>query len=345
MSSPVRILAILPLLLSSTVAGCDAVDRLRNRSAPADTIALAPAAGGLTLGLQVPGPMSPGEEGSVRLSVSNRGDTVASGLRLELIVPGWFEPLPPRVGDREVSMAAMEDGGTRFSYRLDHPALEPNQSQTVEQRVRIPTSSPITEGAVPWTRTVLARLIGPEGQALAEVESEIALEGGAAADTAGGAARTAPAGQRDQVGTVRLGMTAVALRQAAPGSRDTAWTHEGARRDALVVPAGSGGRALAMLDADSVIRIEVRDPSIRTQEAMGVGSRLEELRAAYGPACADVAEGGVVVWFANAPGLTFALDAPPPANAAQLRTSPEQIPATARVTRWWLRRGADRCPR
>lgn len=75
-----------------------------------------------------------------------------------------------------------------------------------------------------------------------------------------------------------------------------------------------------------------------------MGSTLEELRSAYGAACADVGEGNVVVWFADAPGISFALDAPVPGSAAQLRKSPDRLPGTARVTRWWVRIGHHDCP-
>jgi hypothetical protein len=336
------ILALLALL--SLTSACDVVERVRNRSAPADTVAAVATGGGLMLGLQTPGALRPGEEGLVRLSVTNRGDTVASRIRLELIVPGWIEPLPPRPGEREVSMAAMEDGGTRFAYRMDDTPLDPNQSQTVEQRIRVPAAGPLADRTVPWSRVVQARLLGPDGQPLAEVESEIALEGVADPDTVRGAAMADPSGRREQLGPVQLGMTGAALRRAVPAARDTAWAQGGAPQRGLVVPFGTGGGALAALSGDSVVRIEVRDPAVRTRERVGIGSRVEELRAAYGPACADVADGGVVVWFANAPGLTFALDTPVPESPAQLRASPERVPGSARVTGWWLSRGADRCP-
>lgn len=70
-------------------------------------------------------------------------------------------------------------------------------------------------------------------------------------------------------------------------------------------------RALTVLAGDTVMRIEVRDPQTRTREGMDVGSRYSELRAAYGPACVGIGEGIVVVWFPAAPGVSFALDAPP----------------------------------
>lgn len=177
---------VLVLAAAAGLSGCDAVDRARSRlSTPADTVVPAVSTGsGLTLGLQTPGLLRPGQEGLLRLSVTNRSDTVAAHVRVELFVPGWVEPLPPRAGDREVSMAAV-DGGTRFVYRLDDTPIQPNQAESVEQRIRVPAAGPITEGAEPWSRVVRARLIGPDGQALAEVASEVALDGvgGQLADT------------------------------------------------------------------------------------------------------------------------------------------------------------------
>lgn len=321
-------------------SGCEVVDRVRNRGVAADTAASSASAGGLTLGLQTPGVLRPGEEGVIRLSLTNRSDTVPRGIRVDLLVPGWMEPMPPRPGDREVTMAASAEEGTRFSYRMDEPPLEPGQMQTVEQRIRVPLSHPVSGGATPWSRVVRARLVSAGGEPVAEVQSEVALGETPAGDSAQ-QAPGGPAGARDRLGPAHLGMSASALRQAAPGARDTTWTAEGMRERGLVVPIEGGGRAVALLAGDTVARIEVRDSIPRTREGLGVGSRLEQLRAAYGRACAALGEGNVVVWFPGAPGVSFALDAPPDGQA---RVDPERLPASARVTRWWLRRGVDRCP-
>ncbi|CAN5872737.1 hypothetical protein BH23GEM7_BH23GEM7_20750 [soil metagenome] len=342
--------------LLSLGSACEFVDRTRGREVAVDTAAVSTTAGVLALGMEVPGMLRPGEEGVVRLSLTNRGDTIAHGMRLDLLVPGWMEPLTPEPGGREVTIAASPEEGTRLSYRMDDPPVQPGETQTVEQRIRFPATSPVTEGATPWSRVIRARLAGPDGQPLAEVESEVALDTLAMGrgdttrlaqsprDTAGGDARgDRPAIERDRLGPARLGMTTGALRQAASGARDTTWTREGTRERGQVVPLQGGGRAIAVLAGDTISRIEVRDTIARTREGLGVGSRFEELRSAYGRTCADVAKGEVVVWFPNAPGVSFALDARVPENAAQLRENPERIPGSARVTRWWLRRGPDRC--
>lgn len=325
-------------------SACHVVDRVRNRGVAADTSAATAAAGPLTLGMQTPGVLRPGVEGTVLLSLTNRGDTIARNIRLEMLVPGWMEPIPPRPGDREVSMAASAEEGIRISYRMDDQPLKPGETQTVEQRIRIPSTSPVATGARPWSRVVLARLLGPDGHPLAQVESEISLDSTTRGDTLRVERGTGTAGERERLGAVQLGMTAAALRQAAAGARDTTWAQESVQERGMVIPFGNQGRAIAVLSRDTVVRIEVRDTLPRTRERLGVGSRLEELRAAYGATCSAVGEGEVVVWFPNAPGISFALDAPIPTNPQQVRGKADRLPASARVTRWWLRRGVDRCP-
>ena len=71
------------------------------------------------LGLEVTGALGAGSEGMARRSITNRLETTASYIRIELVVSGWVEPIPPQAGDRKVSMTAMEDGATRFGYRMD----------------------------------------------------------------------------------------------------------------------------------------------------------------------------------------------------------------------------------
>jgi hypothetical protein len=183
-----RVPILLVLASLTLVPACDAVDRVRGRvAAPADTVVpAATTAGGLTLGLQTPGVLRPGDEGLLRLSVTNRGAAAAADVRVELFVPGWVEPLPPRAGDREVGMAAVE-GGTRFVYRLHDTPVGPGETEVVEQRIRVPAMGPLTEGAEPWSRVVRARLLDAGDQPLAEVASEISLEGVAQSASSPGA--------------------------------------------------------------------------------------------------------------------------------------------------------------
>jgi hypothetical protein len=245
-----------------------------------------------------------------------------------------------------VSMAALEDGGIRFSYRMDDTPLSPRETHSVEQRIRIPQAVGANGGGIPWTRAIRARLLGLDGRPLAEVESEIAMDSLPDPSGTGVGSGSTLRTSVDRLGSVQLGMTAAEVRSTVPEARDTSWSQEGLRQDGILIPLSANGRALAALDGDSVIRIEVRDTAVRTPERVGVGSTFQELRAAYGAPCADVGEGVVVVWFENAPGISFALDTSVSQNLDQLRRDPDTtIPGGARVTRWWVRRGVDGCPR
>jgi hypothetical protein len=174
------------LVLLATGAGCDDLtDRFRGDTVTVtDTVAgaVTMAGTGLALGLQAPGGLRPGEEGVLRLSITNQSDTIASRVQAEMFVPDWVEPMPPRFGDRSVTMTAVEGGATRFSYSLEESPLQAGELQTIEQRVRIPAAG--VRGADTGTGTVRARLIGAEGQVLAEVSSEIAVGATAPRDTA-----------------------------------------------------------------------------------------------------------------------------------------------------------------
>jgi hypothetical protein len=321
------------------VTGCDSVDMARSRLGTTDTISVAARGSGVMLGLQAPGMMRGGEEGVLRLSVTNSSDTTATDISLELTVPEWAEPMPPRAGDREVSMVGLPDGGTRFAYRLQEAPLQSGQTQSIEQRIRVPLDGLMSGPNAPGNGVVRARLLGASNVVLAEVEGHIGL--GAA--VAGGTTAGATGDRRDQIGPARLGMSAAVLRQAVAAARDTSWSSAGTNQRGLWIPLGTDGRTLAVLSGDTVVRLEVSDPAVRTRERLGVGSRLEELRSSYGGSCVDTAQGVVSVSFASAPGLRFALDTPIPADAAQWRVTADGLPATATVSRWWLHREARSC--
>jgi hypothetical protein len=319
---------------------CDTVERVRGRASKATTDTVLTATGsGLALGLQAPPALRPGDEGLIRLSLTNQTDTAISHVRLELIVPAWVEPMPPRVGDRPVTMAALATGGTQFSYRLEDNPLNPRQLQTLDQRIRVPSSGIPARGAALWTRAVKARLLTADGRALAEVQTEISVDSAAIA-AATTTAEVTTVNRRERLGAVELGMTAAAVKQAAPSTKDTTWTQAGVQQRGLLVPVADR-TAVAVLTGDEVTRVEVAHPAIHTAEGLGVDSRMDDLQRAYGSPCVDINAGRVVVRFAAAPGIAFAIDAAVPRNAAQM--DPGRIPGSARVTRWWLSRDVRIC--
>lgn len=334
------------LMMFSVLAlcsGCDTIDRARTRFGNTTTDTIVTATGsGVALGLQVPPAMRPGDEASLRLSLTNLTDSAISNVRVELILPGWAEPMPPRVGDRPVTMAASGNGSTVFTYAMNTTPLEPKQTHNIEQRIRVPVAGAIASGPGAWLRVVRARLLTADGRPLAQVESQVAVDSAAIAAT-----RTVlgpdvvPA--RTRLDAIEIGMNTAAVKQAVPGTRDTAWLQDGARQRGLLVPVGSGN-ALAVIDQDAVARVDVTHASVLTAERLGVGSTLDQLRAAFGLPCADVVGGRAIVWFARAPGLLFALNAPA-GNAAQLRDDPDAIAGSARVTRWSLTRDVKACTR
>jgi hypothetical protein len=325
------------LALFVTLPACDAMERVRGATARGE----AAAAGSLSMNLELPGLVRGGEETAARINVQNRTDTAVTHLRAELFLPAWMQPLPPDYEGAAVTMVSSGEG-TRLSYDVATPPLAPGESRTVVQRVRIPEEDWAGADVSP-SRTVRAWLVGPAGQPLGvEVSSEIAVEGlrpAAGADTS--ALRSALGVGEGSVGPLRLGMTADEVRRRFPDARDTTWSAEGMEERGMVVPltdAGGGVRVVARLPDGRVDRITVRDRQPRTADGLGVGSRLEELRAAYGEPCLGTGEGATVVWFGRLPGVSFVLDAPPAATR-----DPARLPASAPVRELFVRPGADGC--
>jgi hypothetical protein len=103
-----------------------------------------------------------------------------SQVRVELILPGWAEAMPPRIGDRPVTLSALGDGTTLFAYRMDDAPIEPKRARTVEQRIRVPASGASSSGGSS-TRVVRARLLTMDGRPLAQVESQFTIDSAAVA--------------------------------------------------------------------------------------------------------------------------------------------------------------------
>lgn len=344
-----------------SVAGCDRLESF-GRSISRDDPRL-------TLSVEPPGVLDWGEGARIRLTVGNEGSTPARDVRVELYLPPWLEFSAVEPAGTEVAM--MSSGQeTRLSYLVGEPPLEPGETRTVVQRVRVApgpgvapgpsapgpgspadTAAPARPGSAPADRVIRARLITPGGEVLGvEVRAVLAfrgaeepgeLPGGGTSDGVGG---TRVSGEG--VGPVRLGMTVEQLRRAAPTARDTTFTlGEGIPERGMTVPIASGHAVTALLVDARIDRVIVGESGVVTDRGVGVGSTLEALREAYGEACVAAAEDGrAVVWFPAAPGISFGLDAraPPPATGSQ-RPRDELLPGSATVRALWVRRGVDTC--
>jgi hypothetical protein len=155
-------------------------------------------------------------------------------------------------------------------------------------------------------------------------------------------ANTAAVIERDGIGPVRLGMTVEEARAIA-GARDTIWMDdEGMESRDLVVPV-DGAELLALVLGGRIERIHLREEGPRTPEGLGIGSTAGELHAAYGPACAGEGHGRLVLWFPNAPGISFQVEVPEGEDAYRLSQDPGAIPDGVRVTELWVRDGHDDC--
>jgi hypothetical protein len=138
-------------------------------------------------------------------------------------------------------------------------------------------------------------------------------------------------------------MTVDALRGSCPEARDTAWKAEGTDERGVTVAPG-GQPVLAVLAGDTVARIVVGAPGLKTAAGVGVGSSVGDLRTRYGRMCAGMGEGRVAVWFPNAPGLSFGLDTLATRGWTPARAVPDSIGDEVAIGSLWVRRGTDECP-
>jgi len=263
-------------------------------------------------------------------TVANRGTTALTGARLQVFIqsPFTYEPVPGAAA-AAVTQAA---GGTELTWPV--APLAAGQAAVFPLRLRLPAATLAdTAAALRIRATVLAG----SGQVLGTAAEDTVRPRGPSAAACSG---KDPHVARYGVGSVRLGMRAGELRDLCPGTRDTAWTAEGAKETGITF-ALAGHPLLAVLSADSVARIVVRDRGLATPAGAGVGSTVGDLRTRYGRACAGTGEGAVALWFPNAPGISFGLAGPP---LAGWTGDAAVLPDTAAVVKMWVRRGTDDCP-
>ena len=152
------------------------------------------------------------------------------------------------------------------------------------------------------------------------------------------------------VGTVRLGMTADALRRRCETADTTFSLGEGQQEHGLAVRVGKA-RVVAMLGADSVggdstvTRIIIGRRGATTTGGIGVGSNVTSLRLRHGRLCGLVGEGRIVAQAPSVPGVSFGTSAdygelaPDP---AALRAG--ELPGRALITEIWVHGHPTMCP-
>lgn len=282
---------------------------------------------------------------TVRVTVVNRTPQALDGAVLNLF---FQSPLEARVDSAAADSARPETTssgeGTRLAFRL--PRIEAGRRFALSQGVRTPPAglekvSKEYDGRRSFlVRAWVARGSTPEG---ATAQDTVTIRPGAET-VAGGCAAAGGVVTRHGVGPVRVGMTADALRDACPEARDTAWPgQEGMEERGLAVAPG-GSPAVALLAGDTVARILVAQPGLKTAAGMGVGATVGDLRERYGRMCAGLGEGRVAVWFPNAPGISFGLDTTATRGWTPARAQPDSIPDEVAVGSFWVRRGSDECP-
>ena len=299
---------------------------------PVDGLPAAPRPA-LAFELAAPDTLGWSQTDSIRVTVRNGTRAAAGPWRLVLTLA-----TPAVLTDTAgASAVAHESGLTRLELAI--PRLAPDSSWTGWRAFRRPPA-PGTGARPPAAYAIHAELLGTP---LSRADT-IHIRPGSAIVSGGCGSMATPSAQRYGVGPVRVHMRAAALRGACPEARDSTWRAEGNTEHGLVARPG-GIPVLAVLAGDSVSRIDVTDPRLRTAAGVGVGTALADLRARYGTPCGGVGEGVVAVWFQNAPGVSFQLDSA--AVRDWFRTGGgdvAELPDSARVSRFFVHGLDPRCP-
>jgi hypothetical protein len=333
--SRLRVGGAATLLALAISAGC-------RRDAPVPDEAPPPAAApqpAATVALTAPQEVGWNEDVPVRVTVHNDTGAELDGVRLRLFLSFPLDPSGAPEGAPPPSPLAASGEGVELEYTLG--PIPANGRITLAQAVRTPPAG-LEAGSAEYDGRrhflVRARLVDRAGAPLGEAAVDtLRIRAGAEAVVGGCATADDVTVSSHGIGPVRLGMTAQALRALCPEARDSTWRQEGTAERGLRVRL-AGEPVLAVLARDTVRRVVVTTPGVRTAAGVGVGATLDEMRGRYGRACAATVEGVVVAWFPNAPGIRFALDAEPPVETAA------GVPDDARVTSLWVRAGTDECP-
>ncbi|HEU0015998.1 MAG TPA: hypothetical protein VFQ45_20140 [Longimicrobium sp.] len=327
-------------MLATTAAGC------RDRAPAGDggkTVDGPAAAGTMALELSVPREAAWNQEDSVRVTVVNGTGAQGPAARLELFVQF---PVDVRVDSAagEDSTLVSSGEGTRKAFAV--APLPADGRADFALGIRTPPAGLERRGAEYDGRDrflVRARLVDASGRELALAQDTIRILAGSEVVAGGCGGVRDVAVSRYGIGPVRLRTAASAVRQLCPEARDTAWkSTEGTDERGLTV-AVAGNPVLLVTVRDTVTRIVVEKPGLKTGAGAAVGSTLGELRALYGRACAGTAEGRVAVWFPAAPGVSFGLD-PADTGGWADGQDPAALPEAAQVKSFWVRDGSDDCP-
>lgn len=145
---------------------------------------------------------------------------------------------------------------------------------------------------------------------------------------------------KNSVGTLVLGMNVSAAREACEMQDTTFTLGEGMMEQGLAAPLASGGAIVALTTgSDSVLRLMVTGSGPQTEQGIGVGSSIAQLREAYAGACVMAGEGKLVV-IAPSSGVSFMTTSPVGSPNPQI----EALPDTTTVMQLIVHGGEGVCP-